>query len=144
MQCIGNATKKLHEQVVTIPVVKEVYQQVLPNVHHKTLGDGDGEINERRRLNSELKNELELVAIMRKAGMEEAAIGKEKAIRKKHEDDRSNSLRPEIEATNVEEIDMASIDSNDKVENLTSRQDSEKASFLSETDISSSTFASDK
>ena len=149
LRCIGNATtKKLHKQMIAMPVVKNVYKNVMPNVHHKALIHDQEEQDDDTKETRNLQNELELVAIMKKAGMEEEALRKDLEIRKKHADDKLKMrLRNKIHG--VTEVDDD--DDDDIVENASSSmalEDSlisndDQSSFISNTDMSSGSIMSD-
>ena len=149
LRCIGNSTtKKLHKQMVAMPVVKNVYKNVMPNVHHKALIHDQEEQDDGTKETRNLQNELELVAIMKKAGMEEEALRKDLEIRKKHADDKLKMrLRNKIHG--VTEVDDD--DDDDIVENASSSmalEDSlisndDQSSFISNTDMSSGSIMTD-
>ena len=149
LRCIGNSTtKKLHKQMVAMPVVKNVYKNVMPNVHHKALIHDQEEQDDDTKETRNLQNELELVAIMQKAGMEEEALRKDLEIRKKHADDKLKMrLRNKIHG--VTEVDDD--DDDDIVENASSSmalEDSlisndDQLSFISNTDMSSGSIMTD-
>ena len=150
LRCIGNATtKKLHKQMIAMPVVKNVYKNVMPNVHHKALIHDQEEQDDDTKETRNLQNELELVAIMQKAGMEEEALRKDLEIRKKHADDKLKMrLRNKIHGvTEVDDDD----DDDDIVENASSSmalEDSlisndDQSSFISNTDMSNGSIMSD-
>merc|ERR1712178_615480 len=92
-----------------------------------------------------LQNELELVAIMKKAGMEEEALRKDLEIRKKHADDKLK-MRLRNKIHDVTEVDDDDDDDDDIVENASSSmalEDSlisndDQSSFISNTDMSNS------
>ena len=149
LRCIGNATtEKLHKQMIAMPVVKDVYKNVMPNVHHKALIHDQEEQDDDTKETRNLQNELELVAIMQKAGMEEEALRKDLEIRKKHADDKLKMrLRNKIHG--VTEVDDD--DDDDIVENGSSSmalEDSlisndDQSSFISNTDMSSGSIMTD-